>query len=44
MQRFFERFGTSASLKTFEPRSFVADGDTVVVLGYEEGTFRQTGR
>jgi ketosteroid isomerase-like protein len=41
---FFQKFGSSASLETFEPRSFLADGDTVVVLGYEEGTFRQTGR
>jgi hypothetical protein len=44
VQRFFEQFGTTAALKTFEPRSFVADGDTVVVLGYEEGTSRKTGR
>lgn len=44
VQRFFEQFGSTASLKTFETRSFVADGDTVVVMGYEEGTFRQTGR
>lgn len=44
VQGFFQKFGSSASLETFEPRSFVADGDTVVVLGYEEGTFRATGR
>jgi len=44
VQGFFQKFGQSATLETFEPRSFVADGDTVVVLGYEEGTFRQTGR
>jgi ketosteroid isomerase-like protein len=44
VQGFFQKFGQSASLETFEPRSFVADGDTVVVLGYEEGTFRETGR
>ena len=43
VQAFFEKFGASASLATFEPRSFVADGDTVVVIGYEEGTSRQTG-
>jgi ketosteroid isomerase-like protein len=41
---FFQTFGSSASLSKFEPRSFVTDGDTVVVLGYEEGTFRHTGR
>lgn len=44
VRRFFESFGTTASLTRFEPRSFVADGDTVVVLGYEEGTIRSTGR
>ena len=44
VQGFFQKLGSSASLETFEPRSFVADGDTVVVLGYEEGTFRKTGR
>ncbi len=44
VQRFFQAFGTAASLKTFEPRSSVADGDTVVVMGYEEGTARETGR
>jgi hypothetical protein len=44
VQRFFEAFGTSASLKTFEPRSFLTDGDKVVVTGYEEGTARNTGR
>jgi hypothetical protein len=31
--RFFEKFGITASLKAFEPRSFLADGDTVVVMG-----------
>ena len=44
VQRFFQAFGTTASLKTFEPRSFVADGEQVVVLGYEEGTANKTGR
>ena len=44
VQRFFERFGSAASLTKFEPRSFVADENTVVVLGYEEGSARETGR
>lgn len=44
VRRFFESFGTTASLRTFDPRSFVSDGDLVVVLGYEEGIFRPTGR
>jgi len=44
VKRFFDAFGHSAQLQTFEPRSFVADGEQVVVLGYEEGTARATGR
>jgi ketosteroid isomerase-like protein len=42
--RFFQSFGASAAIQAFEPRTFVADGDQVVVLGYEEGTARATGR
>lgn len=44
VQRFFQTFGTAATLMTFEPRSFFADGDQVVVLGYEEGAANATGR
>jgi uncharacterized protein len=44
VQHFFEKFGTTTAMKIFEPRSFVADGDQVVVLGYEEATVRKTGR
>jgi len=44
VQRFFQALGAAAALETFEPRSFVADGDKVVVLGYEEGKARATGR
>lgn len=44
VQRFFQTFGATATLRTFEPRSFFADGDQVVVLGYEEGTANATGR
>ena len=29
---------------TFDPREFYQQGDTVVVLGYEKGTFRASGR
>ena len=42
--RFFQTLGTTADLKIFEPRSFLADGDKVVVMGYEEGEVRKTGR
>lgn len=44
VQRFFQTFGTTATLKRFEPRSFFADGDQVVVLGYEEGVSNASGR
>ncbi len=44
VERFFQKLGTTAALKTFEPRSFVSEGDEVVVMGYEEGTARATGR
>jgi uncharacterized protein len=44
VQRFFQSFGARAALEKFEPRSFLADGDQVVVTGYEEGTARDTGR
>ncbi|HEY3595144.1 MAG TPA: nuclear transport factor 2 family protein [Polyangiaceae bacterium] len=44
VQRFFQAFGTAAAMKTFEPRTFVAEGDKVVVMGYEEATARNTGR
>jgi ketosteroid isomerase-like protein len=42
--RFFQTLGTTANLKVFEPRSFLVDGDRVVVLGYEEGEARETGK
>jgi len=44
VRRFFEAFGTTANLKLFEPRGFLADGDQVVVIGYEEGEARKTGK
>ncbi|HEY4184685.1 MAG TPA: nuclear transport factor 2 family protein [Polyangia bacterium] len=43
VSRFFEALGTTANLKVFEPRRFVAEGDQVVVIGYEEGEVRKTG-
>lgn len=42
--RFFQTLGAAAEIQRFEPRDFVADGDKVVVMGYEEGTARSTGR
>lgn len=43
-KRFFQTFGSVAALNAFEPRRFLSDGDTVAVIGYEEGTVRETGR
>jgi uncharacterized protein len=44
VKRFFQTFGSMVALNAFEPRSFLADGDRVAVIGYEEGTLRETGR
>ena len=44
VEQFFARLGQTCDLKKFEPRDFVAQGDNVVVLGYEEGIVRPTGR
>jgi uncharacterized protein len=44
ISRFFQALGTTANLTIFEPRRFMADGDQVVVIGYEEGHVRQTGK
>src|SRR4051812_20219065 len=35
---FFAALGRSLTFTTFEPRAFVAQGDTVVALGYYDGT------
>ena len=44
VEQFFARLGQTCDIKRFEPRDFVAQGDNVVVLGYEEGIARPTGR
>ena len=44
VQRFFESFLGAVRLSKFEPRTFLATGDTVVVLGGEAGTILSTGR
>ncbi len=41
---FFTALGTCLDIQQFEPREFVADGDTVVVFGYERGEARATKR
>jgi hypothetical protein len=41
---FFQQVGTSVNFERFEPRQFVAQGDTVVALGYYDGTAKTTGK
>ncbi len=41
---FFSLIGEMLEFEQFVPREFVAQGDTVVVLGYERSLVKQTGR
>ena len=41
---FFSLIGETLEFERFEPREFVAQGDTVVVLGYERSLVKPTGR
>jgi ketosteroid isomerase-like protein len=41
---FFSTVGEALEFEQFEPRKFVAQGDTVVVLGYERSIVKPTGR
>jgi uncharacterized protein len=41
---FFSLLGETLEFEQFEPREFVAQGDTVVVLGYERSVVKPTGR
>ncbi len=41
---FFSQVGGNLEILQFEPRDFVAQGDTVVVLGYERNLIKPTGR
>jgi ketosteroid isomerase-like protein len=41
---FFSLVGEALEFELFEPREFVAQGDTVVVLGYERSLAKATGR
>ncbi len=42
--KFFSLVGEALEFEQFEPREFVAQGDTVVVLGYERSLAKATGR
>ena len=41
---FFKRLSDLAEISSFEPRQFVAQGDTVVAMGRETGRVKSTGR
>ena len=41
---FFSMLGETLELEQFEPREYVAQGDTVVVLGQERSLVKPTGR
>jgi ketosteroid isomerase-like protein len=41
---FFSLVGGNLEFERFEPREFVAQGDTVVVLGFERSRIKPTGR
>ena len=42
--QFFSLVGETLEFQQFEPREFVAQGDTVVVLGFERNLIKPTGR
>ena len=41
---FFSLLGETLEFEQFEPREYVAQGDTVVVLGHEQSIVKPTGR
>ncbi|MBA3320140.1 MAG: nuclear transport factor 2 family protein [Pyrinomonadaceae bacterium] len=40
--QFFMALGGAVEFEQFEPREFVAQGDTIIVLGFERGRVRAT--
>ncbi|MBI2684871.1 MAG: nuclear transport factor 2 family protein [Acidobacteria bacterium] len=42
--QFFQNLAASEEITRFEPREFVAAGNNVIALGYEECTSRATGK
>jgi ketosteroid isomerase-like protein len=44
VEEFFSLLGQTYDFERFEPREFVAQGDTVVVVGYERTRVKATGR
>ncbi len=44
VSEFFSLVGETLEFEQFEPRDFIAQGGTVVVLGYERNRIKPTGR
>jgi hypothetical protein len=44
VQEFFGQVGATTQFDTFEPREFIAQGDTVVAIGHYAGKAKPTGR
>src|ERR687893_2916067 len=44
VEDFFSLVEETLEMEQFEPREFVAQGDTVVVVGYERSVVKSTGR
>ena len=42
--QFFQAIGTHLDIQEFTPQQFFAQGESVVVLGFERGRVRSTGR
>ena len=41
---FFKHLGSNVEFERFEPGDFIAEGERVVVLGFERGRVRRTGK
>lgn len=41
---FFSAVGENLEFQRYEPREFIAEGDTVVVVGFERSLVKSTGR
>ncbi len=44
VSEFIQQLGGSVEFEQFEPRQFLAEGDTVAVIGFERGRVRATGK
>ena len=44
VRQFFDSVGELFDFQRFEPKTFIADGDTVVVLGEDTVTLKPTGK